>query len=416
MHRPPQNKRFEIAGRAKRFMLWTALLLSVPALLAPFVNDVERGEWERRALAEPPPVSEIVDPRSYFASWDAWINDHIALFMGFNQVYRRALYQVLGDNPAPHVSATKGEAIFMNGFVAARQNMLVEAACSDGSRPVVSAESLAAMQCITDFFAYRGSRTIFGFAPLKTVIYPELLPDTIPQRLRDQCLSFPVQGSLASELADQERYAGLQVHFPLSAFRAARDGPYFYPLDNFHWSGDSAFLFASGMLSRLDTLGLDRITHQRELRDLESDFSYVGFPIVSRQWQYRYPEQPVRRTELALGRESPVRAAAIYQTDQTVSGQQGVLLTDSFGAGLIEHLAPAFRSLSHVYYTNLEVDEYQPLVEFLAALQPGTEVLLVHQHGVLPRIERTRRLARALAAHDSTRGAGQSQACSRILE
>ncbi len=399
-----QNHRFVVHPGARRYILWVALALCIPFLTSLFINHQARSEWEKRRLADPPSASQLEDLRGYFNQWAQFIDDHLAFFVTSNRAYRKFLYRVLADNPVANVSVTGSGALFLNGWQTDKPNEFIAGACRGPAPRRVTQQSRRAMQCISDFLAQRRVSTTFGFAPLKATIYPELLPESLPHRLREQCRAFPARGTLAADLIAGRGPENTRVWFPLEEFKVLKNRPNFYPLDSFHWAGDSAFVFAQGMLALSLADKYEPVPYQRELIDGRSDFSFVGFDIPTRYWQYRYPDHPLSGQEIGKDISSGLRQAIRYENVQSDFPHHGLLLSDSFGSGLVEHLVPVFASLTHLDYVNIRPSEYDALVQYLVNLTPLTHVMLLHQARVLPGVVRIRRLARAIGAHSSARG------------
>jgi hypothetical protein len=352
-----------ISATAGGLLLAMALFLGLPAMTMLGTNDAKRARWENRSLAPfPGPGSQASEGSGFFAALDDWLDDHFGLALPLNRLHRRILFYVFRDPPSPQLSLGSGGFVYLNSHDARHPHAAFEGLCDTAS---VSREydSLAqSWMHVLRHFQRAGHNTVLGIAPTKPVVYPERLPRSVPKPIRAACLSYTQVPPPALRLAADAAQSKLSVIYPLDAFIAHRENGNFYPKESFHFSGQSAQLFAQSLLHEVGiaTLAIDtaprydgRITadlqeifgFKRRIRATQIDYSAFGIQVA-----YRQPD-------FIRSCYKRVMYFGTYDASSPITERTALILSDSFGGFAASQLAPAYRKLTWINVTQLQPDE-----------------------------------------------------------
>lgn len=336
--------------------------LALPACLG-LVYEKSNAEatryLENRDTTPMPPLGLLGnDARAFIDRTDKHLRDTVHFRLPANALYRKMRYSVLGDSPLPNITIGRNEHIFVNAALFNTPYSYFEGLCSrqgDPSPELVREldETLAAA---SRYFSGRGARVTFAIVPTTITLYADQMPLIVPKVYRRACLEYPQKDHLLARLERRGEAEGrYRVFYGHELFMAHRNEPHFYPKERYHCEGKSAHLFtrhllkASGALDRLtleEPAGLTDMPH-----DIAGFFGYDTLPVKA--WSYPYPDQPTERRRVPWFLEAFGGRPDLlnhYATENSLTPKTALMIGNSFGSAIGDHLARGFRNL---YFLNL---------------------------------------------------------------
>ncbi|MEM1403790.1 MAG: hypothetical protein AAGG55_10710 [Pseudomonadota bacterium] len=368
--------------KARALVIVTALLLALPTLLIPWVDDAERARWEKRDLAEFPDAKRLIDG-DYFGEIEGFLDDHLYGAFELNKLYRRIQLQIFGDSPLPNVAIGDDGFVFLTSHDAEHPKLAVRRLCLPQREQIERLHR--GLEDLAGRLRSDNIRLIVTVMPSKMALYPDKLPDQIGGKFLNLCRETAIQNDWApaqlAELAD-----GYEVFYPLSQLGALRDTPHFYPPANFHANSRANHEFAKEYFRAVgiaETVGDVKV----RISTINADLKMLGITRKTEVWQYEYV-QGIRRFRRvpAWVRESypSVRGFSRFETSQPLREGRALILSNSFGAYLAPHLAPGYRELAQTDFKNLFGDQRDVFLQrAIKEARPDDLLLVVHDAGLL---------------------------------
>ncbi|MCG6897174.1 MAG: hypothetical protein LJE61_13150 [Thiocapsa sp.] len=394
-----RRRKYVYDAESRLFTLFLAFFFGLPALLMPFTDGELRSRWENRPLAKFPSDIHRSGEASFFREIDAYLNDHFGFALEMNRIYRQIVFYVFHDSPTPRVTRGEDGFVFLNAHAPGKPFDAFRALCSLQVGDTVAAAAVDSWKHVFDFYAPRVSRVALLIPPSKPALYPEKLPLSVPRELRNTCAQYRARLSVPKAISDWGQSSGVRIVYPIDRFFKERFNGNFYPRENFHFSGASAHLLASLTLASLgiETPAVfDRFTLAKARNDMDQ---VIGFTRSSTFPSFDYTSFKTKRVfREPAGVLRYYRKATDFGTLNTgnpLSDRNALMISDSFGAFLVEHLAPGYRSLIYVNTNHLEQDEMALFFSEFIQTQKVDDLLFVFHDGAVG--SRGRSLAAVLA-------------------
>ncbi len=339
---------------AKLIMIAVVLMLLSPSVSGLFFTDHDaRSKWEKRTLTDLPPIQDVVHPKIFFSRFNSFLNDHMGFSLFANRFYRKLLLNLFKDTPASRITIGKDGFIFMNDHRSGQKYGVFNTLCRQGRAEKPKQRYMEALLSFIDSLTSRGYRVTIAAPVSKPVLYPEKLPNSVPGNLVADCLEFSRHKNAIHEIMETMQGKNVLVFYPYELFAKHKYEPYFYPKQNFHWSGKSTHLFAATLLSKLGIQMDENFSSQASLIESFSDTSNIlGFKYPIRVWEYNYDEYGITsdNTYLAKLLEGYYETAvdfSCYRTKFPITKRRLLILSDSFGKYIAKDLAPAYKETFH---------------------------------------------------------------------
>ncbi|MBK1724317.1 hypothetical protein [Thiocystis violacea] len=376
-----------ISNKARGLLLAMALFLGLPALAMLWTDDAKRADWENHPLAPfPPPWDRAPESAGFFPALDDWIDDHFGLALPLNRLHRRMLFYGFRDSPSPQLSLGRDGFVYLNTHDARHPNAAFTRLCDTGPVNREYDRFAQAWLGILEHFQDAGLRTVLGIAPTKPVVYPDRLPNSVPRAIRAACLGYRQAPPPLRRLVEDAKTRGLRVVYPLDAFVAHRDDDNFYPRESFHFSGQSAQLFAQTLMREV---GIDPqpiaiapryegrikadlqkiLGFNRRIRSTQTDYGAFDTRVA-----YRQPDFVTTCYQRALD-------FGTYETGAPITERTALILSDSFGAFTAAHLAPAYRRLTWINVSDLRDEEGPGFLTDCLGRIPAQDLFFVFHDG-----------------------------------
>ncbi|EAQ97355.1 hypothetical protein [Congregibacter litoralis] len=372
-------------ARARLAIAAVALVFLLPSLGGFFADHQARQNWEKRELADFPDVKGAESAKAFFTGLEAFIDDHVGFAMSLNKFYRMLQFYLFKDSPIANVDIGDDGFVFFNAHSATRPYAALRKLCLPKMPQVRASET--AMEGFAATVRRYGANTSYAIVPSKPLLYPDELPRTVPAPVRRACLSLDPLDSVGGQLRTRSAGKGYRVHFPIEALLALRDQPAFYPPGNFHSASMINHEFAGRLLRTLGIEPGDAYGQGASLGVISADMRSMGFTRRVEAWIYPYASYGVRvaRGEPAWVKRfySRARDFGQYRAANPASPRSALLLSNSFGAFVAPHLAPGFKTLTHINLNALQRQEADAfLKEVMMRVKPDEVIVLVHDGGI----------------------------------
>ncbi|MFT4767884.1 MAG: hypothetical protein ACI8RN_001014 [Glaciecola sp.] len=380
-----QSEIVEFGGRARLIIVCVAFTFLLPALAGFFTNHQARQNWEKRELASLPNVMQAQSSKDFFKGLEGFIDDHIGFATPLNRIYRQFQFYVFNDSPIANVDVGDDGFVFFNAHSATRPYAAIKKLCKPSAPHVKKTER--AMASFAAVVRGYGATISYAIVPSKPLLYPENLPATVPAPHRKACMSLDPMDSAAGQLRKGSSGKNYRVHFPVEKLLSMRDQPAFYPPGNFHSASMINHEFAGGLLQ---SLGIDpgaAYSKGAKLSVISADMRALGFVRRVQAWTYPYADYrvSVKRGEPDWVTRYYVRARDFgsYVSAKPASNRSALLLSNSFGAFVAPHLAPGFKSLTHINLNALQEAEATVfLQQLMERVKPDDVIVLFHDGGI----------------------------------
>ena len=362
-----------------------AVLLLVPAIAALFTDHEARSNWEKRPLTSWHSVVTAGGMKSRFARLEDYINDHIGFALTLNRFYRQTQFYLFGDSPVANVNVGKDGFLFVNSHSPDKPYIAIERLCEPNK--VRTDRVRADMTAVAKFAAERNISTTLAVIPSKLLLYSDRLPATVPRELRKACRDLNPWNTVAGVLASEPASGPYKVYYPFDKMVTMRDREAFYPPGNFHANSMINHEFSRGLLSQLGIDLGDNYPSRPRLGQINSDLTMLGFGRRISAWKYGY-----KKNRLKWRRQQPewirdyytnARDFKRYTAENPLSPRRALVLSNSFGAYIVGHLAPGFSELYHININHLKAGEANLfLTTVLDRVRPNDLLYIVHDAGL----------------------------------
>jgi hypothetical protein len=377
----PDNIRIKPPAALATLVL--AAILAIPAIATFSTDHLARSSWEKRPLAEFPLLSDHRE-KSYFAELENFIDDHIGLALELNQAYRKLKFYVYRDSPLANIVVGDDGFVFLSSHDATSPYAIFESLCVEKTRLPLVRRIRFGVSSIALGVLTMDLRPSFAIFPSKPVLYPDKLPNSLPQKFRQACTGFAsrpnLPGVLAKEWPDY-------IYYPLAEFQTLKNQLAFYPPENFHANGKSAHEFARGFLATIDIeVGAD-FDAGRTKNMTEADLKVLGFTRQVEAWSYPYSSYGVvkdnQQPEWVKRYYPRATDFAHYKTQTPASQRVALVLSNSFGVFVAPHLAPGFEEIYHININHLAAENTQALLAAMLDKYAFTDVIFLMHDGSL---------------------------------
>lgn len=357
---------------SRKWLVLLALVLFIPTAFSFFTNHKHRSVWEKRELAQMPVLENVQDIASFFSKADLYVNDHIGLALDANKLYRKIIFYAFRESPLKKITYGKNGFVYLNSHSTKYRNSNFESTCIRGTAPKYLPGLTQKLDAIFRHFEQRNYQVSFAIPVTKIAIYPENLPDNTPANILNACAKYSSGNNNLASL--DTAYSGKQdFYYPLQELSDLKDNSHFYPKENFHWNGMSAHEFSMGLLEQMGITVDASIYNEKSISTISADLTDLGFDRQIRAWFYPYSGYKVHRSSSSPSIvKQHYRNATDYtefRTANPATEQTALVLSNSFGAFTVPHLAPAFKTLYHVNVNHLAKDEgpafYDQLIDSL---------------------------------------------------
>jgi hypothetical protein len=361
---------------------------------------------ENREMQVCPSIDLLRDsPASYIKQLDACVKDRIGFRRLANATYRRMRFYVFRDPPLANISVGAGGHVFMNSHRLDQPRLVLHNLCEIQlhPNPKLVTEMDTLFTAMTSYYQPQGPHVTIAAVPTTYSLYAQYLPVRIGKGLRDACRAYPTSDSLLSQLArrstEEKHY---DLYYPLDLFRTRSKDPLFYPENRFHWSGESAFLFARSLLMHSGAVDKPYLDDPSQVQIVEDDLSmFFGFARTIKARTYAYKEfttvVDVPDWAQDLSKNGGLHQ---YTTRGALSDYRGLLIANSFGIELSQHLAKGFTTffyynLNHIPKENEE--ELRFFREIVKKTKPDFLYFVLDDAGIIAAPERLGSIAQLLA-------------------
>lgn len=367
------------------FIVLCFSFIALPLLVHILKIEKNATTVENRVLAEYPgkPNSQQ-DWLQFTARFDRYLNDHFGMRRTLVQWNQRWRYTILKEAVSPQITVGKGGYLFFNAHEANHPLRMLEFICGKNISDQQTQELAQEVNSFAQFAQRTNSSTTIAFVPSKPALYGEYLPSWWQQ----ECARYqPTLLRVMSKL--QQQNGKPQVVYPLAEMRAAKQLQQLYPLHDFHWQGKGAQpyaqIIAEQMWGKKANAELPFVT-ELSASDMQSFMPGVNLTQILQKpdWnksEFKYCEGPNCFTELAhaaiLGDVTRIQRRRAV-SDQ---GQRLLLITDSFGHGVVPYFAPYFDEVWHISSNNtgaLNAEQMQQLKQSLEKFAPNQTLYLFH--------------------------------------
>lgn len=374
--------KFELAAS---FVLTLAgLVLAVPGAMAFLADDAALSARHNRQISPAPETSELAQaPEAYFNGVRSWFKDRVGGGLEAAELYHRTQYFVFKDAGSSQI-VRNGDFVFLSAPSGggAPFSKLMETCRSpeewETLRHRLSDEWLSIREAI-ETAGYKANLLI---APSKPVLYYDRLPLSVPGDVRSACEAANQSDAPLAQLVEEDPF---RIVYPIADYAALRDEPNFYPPQNFHSDGRSAYTGAEAMLRLVDPEHARELPLFRSVRRRSDIWTVFGFEREGDFSDPQFETQTVEPLQNAYGRlkaQLPdVQEGAAYWNGASPNPEKVLVLSDSFGVFFAPHLARGFRELHHLSTNGLNQEDLQTLFHEIVPSEKYDRVILLYNDG-----------------------------------
>ncbi|GAB5415567.1 MAG: hypothetical protein Cons2KO_31700 [Congregibacter sp.] len=376
----------QLSRGARTAVIAMAVIFAFPMLLMPWSDDRARTAWEKRPLTEFSQVIDAVGSAGFFPTLDDYFDDHVFAALEAARIYRKVQFLWFDESPQPNIAIADDGFVFLTSHGVNRPFGSLERLCTPAERH--PGEIHEGLQRLAEELAERDVRLSVAVVPSKLSLYADRLPATVPQELREACDRTVPERTVAARLLERQETARYLMLYPFEALYALRDTPQFYPPQNFH--ADSRVNHEYALLY-FESRGLQPppgYTSAPTLVAAHADLRSMGFLRNTQVWRYGYQGEafaPDRDQPDWLSEHSIAPRGYRHFTNDAMQTGRTLMVSDSFGAYLAPHFAPAYVSLTQLNIKHFSEDVAQRDALLHAALQ-ATEaeelIILLHDVGL----------------------------------
>jgi hypothetical protein len=335
-----------------------AAILAIPSLLIVAQDDESLSAAKNMQLAPWPSArAHNASPNAYLRHASAWVKDRLGLGITSAGLVRWVKMYLLADDPAPQLTVN-GDYLFLNAPTPETRFIFFRQACRPAKK--ASLTSLARdIQTVETYFRSIGvANTRFIVVPTTPVVHAEMLPTSVPSRIRRNCAAAAEGRSFTQAWTEK---AAENALYPRTEFIKRGHATEFYPARSFHAIGEPNWLIAKLYFDKY-RMPVSWGKVARGTIKLESEFSrHLGFvlPITAGTVLYNDkalkvsplpPENPnFERSFLRL--YGPGTDYGYVQNSASPTRDTVLVLSNSFGTRMRNHLAMGYNALFHVNIT-----------------------------------------------------------------
>ncbi len=362
-----------------------AILLSLPVLLMPAPDRLEAAQ--KRAVASLPSAEMFaVSPRQYFSSLIDYFEDNNWLALHAANVRQKA-FMAIGGTGTDQV-VRDGEFYFITRHGPQFEPFsAINGSCRSGDAAANHVSNLIeSYTYIRSVLETKDIALRVLVVPSKPVLYPERLKGLVPSSIAASCREAFNGGGAARALAQAfpTEYDNVGVSYPLEIFKAERNNPHFYPPSNFHVRGKSAFMAAQTIVPAVIAPSEDPL-----LEVGEADMTFILGERRVPIWNYDYGAFEIddNLNRMVARTWTPFQFTNLFRAtraNNSLTDRTGVILADSFGNFMFDHLAPYYRELSLLSANGAKEEDFlRGLLWVQSDKSPPSEVIIVvHDGGV----------------------------------
>ena len=370
-----------LANYLKRFtkhQSWLVIILFISIITMnftlPCLGIRDMGNYENRSLAKLPEL-QLSDILTFFSMLDKYTNDHFILRNYSSHLLNTVRMNYLGEKIFSPVIIGKDNWLFFEGDVDdfQRQNQF-------SNRQLEKIKQN--LDAITRYLRSRQIYFLFVIAPDKESIYPEYVPDFLPQleakSRTDQVVSY-VKSNGITNLLD--------LRAPLIIGKSTRE---VYFRTDTHWNDYGAFIAYTEILRAVQEHFPDVAAHSIGdfmLEDREYSGDLAGLLSMSGIMREEYVMLMPSFTQMAkITSTEPQQQLSIYQNQMDTSLPRVVFIHDSFGVALEPLLAENFSPFASKFYEIYNepyrlvnyslVDQQKPNIVILMVVERYLQTLL----------------------------------------
>lgn len=375
------NVKKKIDTSAKIVIFLIGVLLLMPVIFSSNVDRNLRSKMERRELNDWPSWAGRESISGYFSGIESYLDDHIGLSVFFNSLYRKLRFFIFNDPPVSNISIGAEGFLYLNSHSHKTPFNIYKKLCQTEFTGKQEKKYIKNLKSLATFFEEIDYSFVFAVVPSKPALYPDYLPDNLPNGYKESCLKFTKQPNYLQSISKELSRQDVLFFYPYAEFFNQRLKFAFYPKESFHWKGESAHVFSTLLLNKMD-ISVQRIVQKKQISKYYSDLTMLGFDLEGSAWEY----QPVnyQLTQLDLEPKDITnfyRKATeyiYYESSNPTSNKHVVLLSNSFGQSVAPFLAAAFSSLLHVNVDQLKPEEFDKFFKvFLKKRNVDLVVLLM---------------------------------------
>lgn len=366
-----------------------AVFLSLPAIRGLVEDTTKRELIENRTLTTFPGLElHSLFTGSFFSQLDLYLSDHFGYSQKLHRFHQSIVYFVFGDDPVPNLTLGRDGFVFLNSHSRDTPYSAFESLCVRGG----SAGDLPSLEQhwpdVLEELKRRGIRAALAIVPSKPGLYPEMLPRRVPDSIRQACRAYGDTDNSMVRLRREGARRGLAIYYPFEEFSAARYSGNFYPKENFHWAGESIHLFMLGLFDALAISPTEAYSADPRTTEIKAELSRIlGVRLTATIRDFDYAGFRVTETsrEPDFIRQWYTRASDFREAsaDNPMTSRTAVVISNSFGAFAVKHLAPAYRRVVQVNVNDVLPGEGAAFFdEVIRQVAPDDLIFLFHDESV----------------------------------
>lgn len=372
----------QIVTSAKIVIILIGVLLLIPVMTSSNLDHKLKSKMEKRELSDWPSWVATERMPDYFSGVESYLDDHIGLSVFFNSLYRQLLFFIFNDPPVSNISIGKNGFLFLNSHSHKKPFNIYKKLCQIDLSKKQEKKYIQNLINLARFFEEIDYSFVYAATPSKPALYPDYLPDNLPNGYKESCLKLSKQPNYLQKMTEELTKQGILFFYPYADFYNQRLQFAFYPKESFHWKGESAHLFSTLLLHKMD-VSVQEIVEKKQIDRYYSDLTMLGFDLEGSAWKY----QPVSY-ELTKSNREPkdiinyyrkAKEYAYYESSNPISNKHTVLLSNSFGQSVAPFLAAGFASLLHVNIDQLETTEFDQFFKVFLKKRNVDMVILLMQ-------------------------------------
>ncbi|WP_313915058.1 hypothetical protein [Tahibacter sp.] len=376
-----------ISRRARLLACLMALALLVPVAGLRLQTTQQLEQFHRRTLHAWPANNAFAgDPVAWFRDARAWLVDRAYPIRHAAQWRRQLLLHVLHTSPQGNIALGDDGFIFLTGVDENTRYSIIEGACINAHTAEAGAALRRALAQLAQYSERSGIAVDVVVLPTLLTMYPERLPNSIPQIYRDACAA---RGRGESPLLDVAAPAGLHYSFPMAELRAARDDPAFFPQANWHAYGLSVKVARDSYLRQLG-LAPPSTEHLKRVDKPSEILLMHGFTLLRPAWQVDSdtvaPDasgNDAFRAAIADLAPNPRFITYGWKNSTPLRAEKVLMVSDSYGQLTAPLYTAAFSSMVQITANDFKNTSVPLLVQRTRETR-GVDrlILLVHDGGI----------------------------------
>lgn len=332
-------------------LVLAGLVLVIPGVMAFLSNDVKLSARHNRVLAAPPAAVDLGKrPEEFFVATRAWFRDRVGFGLDAAELYHRTQYFVFADAGASSI-VRNGKFVFLvsPSGASSRFSTLDRTCPSPEHWPEIGQRTEGEWDQIKTSFEGAGFKVNLLIVPSKPLLYPDRLPVSIPAEFRRNCKKSTVDDAPLVRLAQLDPS---RIVFPIKEYAAVLDEPNFYPPQNYHSEGTSAYTAAEAFLTSTfpdRSRPKPEFVIEKTRADIWPIFGFERQGLISKPV---FEGEDITPDPVFWGRlraKLPVAVeASSYWNNNLPDGEKALIISDSFGVFIAPYMARGFGKLDHL--------------------------------------------------------------------